>query len=343
MASLQTNSSAQTALQTLRTAQSNIQNAQNGTSARPAVRSLKESPDFFLPSQTAKGSAANVDSLRGSFAAGSQLQAIGDPQLAGVEEGIYTEEQAEAQLNALSRAYNPDFASRLDANGDGVVELESNAANTDSVLTAEGGIETTTTSFTFYGSQDDIDFLASIGVAATNLGKIGNDTTQDVIEIVDITNTAFGADAPDDYEASVKAGAATAFATQQDLLERAVFSDQNLRAFVQDSDFRAVVGPMVATPLNANAQASAARVDTLIGQANILETLSGAAEGGASSRQTFLADLTDALELGVAALFNTDLDEEGSRAQSFQVQKQLADQGLSIANQRPQTLYSLFR
>ncbi|MEM1381654.1 MAG: flagellin [Pseudomonadota bacterium] len=53
--------------------------------------------------------------------------------------------------------------------------------------------------------------------------------------------------------------------------------------------------------------------------------------------------MTDSLELGVAALTEADLTEESSRLQSFQVQEQLATQALSIANQRPQTILSLFR
>ncbi|WP_268249061.1 flagellin, partial [Parvularcula lutaonensis] len=130
----------------------------------------------------------------------------------------------------------------------------------------------------------------------------------------------------------------------QEILERAVFSDQNLRAFSNDSGFRAVARQIeVADPAVGNVQAGFVVADTLISRVNISATIVGVFESTLSSRQDFLSDLTDSLELGVAALTEADLTEESSRLQSFQVQEQLATQALSIANQRPQTLLSLFR
>ena len=92
-----------------------------------------------------------------------------------------------------------------------------------------------------------------------------------------------------------------------------------------------------------NVQAGFVLADTLISRVNISATIVGVFESTLSSRQDFLSDLTDSLELGVAALTEADLTEESSRLQSFQVQEQLATQALSIANQRPQSLLSLFR
>ncbi|MFC3303163.1 flagellin N-terminal helical domain-containing protein [Parvularcula lutaonensis] len=275
-----------------------------------------------------------------------QGQNLDSIELAGVAQGAYTAAQAQTQFDSLYNAFNSGFADRLDVNGDGAVDL---AGQTDSILTAEGGTEAAN-EFTFYGTQDDIDFLASVGITATNLGKIGSDTSQDVIQIADIT-AAPGAGAPLDYEASqaeygtgtVTAGG-IAFGSAQEILERAVFSDQNLRAFSNDSGFRAVARQIeVADPAVGNVQAGFVVADTLISRVNISATIVGVFESTLSSRQDFLSDLTDSLELGVAALTEADLTEESSRLQSFQVQEQLATQALSIANQRPQTLLSLFR
>jgi len=57
----------------------------------------------------------------------------------------------------------------------------------------------------------------------------------------------------------------------------------------------------------------------------------------------FLSSLTDALTVGVGALVDSDLEEASARLQSLQVQQQLGVQALSIANQGPQQLLSLFR
>ncbi|NNU17412.1 flagellin [Parvularcula sp. ZS-1/3] len=280
-----------------------------------------------------------------------QGQNLDSLELAGVETAVYTQVQAEAQFDALYRAFNSGFADRLDANGDGSVNLDSATAGTDSILTVEGGAGAEAAGeFTFYGTDDDIAFLASVGVTATNLGKIGDDVSRDVIQIADIaaaptTNIQPGAtDAASDYVASKAAGADTAFASVQDVLERAVFSDENLRAFANDSGFRAVARQIeVADPTSGNVQAGFVVADSLISRVNISQTVIGVFESTLSSRQDFLSDLTDSLELGVAALIEADLTEESSRLQSFQVQEQLATQALSIANQRPQSLLSLFR
>jgi flagellin len=54
-------------------------------------------------------------------------------------------------------------------------------------------------------------------------------------------------------------------------------------------------------------------------------------------------DKVDALESGLGALIDADLAKESARLQSLQIKQQLGTQALSIANQAPQTLLSLFR
>ena len=58
---------------------------------------------------------------------------------------------------------------------------------------------------------------------------------------------------------------------------------------------------------------------------------------------TALDSLIDTLDAGVGAMVDADMEEEAARLQAFQVQQQLAIQSLSIANQSPQNVLSLFR
>jgi len=51
----------------------------------------------------------------------------------------------------------------------------------------------------------------------------------------------------------------------------------------------------------------------------------------------------DAQESGMGALVDADLAKESAKLQSLQIRQQLGTQALSIANQAPQTLISLFR
>ena len=54
-------------------------------------------------------------------------------------------------------------------------------------------------------------------------------------------------------------------------------------------------------------------------------------------------DKVDAIEGGLGALIDADLAKESAKLQSLQIRQQLGTQALSISNQAPQTLLSLFR
>lgn len=69
----------------------------------------------------------------------------------------------------------------------------------------------------------------------------------------------------------------------------------------------------------------------------------GVTEKTIEGQQEFLGALTDTLDTGVSAMVDADMEEEAARLQAYQVQQQLATQSLSIANQAPQNIMSLFR
>ena len=69
----------------------------------------------------------------------------------------------------------------------------------------------------------------------------------------------------------------------------------------------------------------------------------GSAQKRIEIQNEFVGQLTDALRTGIGAMVDTDMEEASARLQALQVQQQLATQALSIANQQPQGLLSLFR
>lgn len=81
----------------------------------------------------------------------------------------------------------------------------------------------------------------------------------------------------------------------------------------------------------------------------LLQTsINAASEFGSSQKRIdiqseFVGKLTDSLKTGIGAMVDTDMEEASARLQALQVQQQLATQALSIANQQPQGLLSLFR
>jgi len=69
----------------------------------------------------------------------------------------------------------------------------------------------------------------------------------------------------------------------------------------------------------------------------------GIAEKQVETQQNFLSELGDRLDSGVGSMVDADMEKEAARLQSLQVQQQLSTQSLSIANQAPQNILSLFR
>ncbi|MFY0622030.1 MAG: flagellin [Pelagimonas sp.] len=69
----------------------------------------------------------------------------------------------------------------------------------------------------------------------------------------------------------------------------------------------------------------------------------GSAQGRIETQSSFISSLTDALKSGIGTLVDADMEEASARLQALQVQQQLGVQALSIANQAPQQLLSLFQ
>jgi flagellin len=62
-----------------------------------------------------------------------------------------------------------------------------------------------------------------------------------------------------------------------------------------------------------------------------------------SNHNLFVQKLSDQLTTGIGNLVDADLARESARLQALQVQQQLGTQALSIANQAPQIILSLFK
>lgn len=84
-------------------------------------------------------------------------------------------------------------------------------------------------------------------------------------------------------------------------------------------------------------------VDTAIGSMTTAASNLGAIKQRTTLQSEFVSALMTAIDQGVGALVDADMNEESTRLQALQVQQQLGIQALSIANQNSQTILSLFR
>ncbi|MDG2527444.1 flagellin [Caulobacter endophyticus] len=93
----------------------------------------------------------------------------------------------------------------------------------------------------------------------------------------------------------------------------------------------------------ASAKTMIATIDTALQTAtNKLASL-GTNSVGLDMHLTFMGKLQDSLDAGVGNLVDADMAKESAKLQSLQTKQQLGVQALSIANQAPQSIMSLFR
>ncbi|WP_400085208.1 flagellin [Yoonia sp. R78084] len=89
--------------------------------------------------------------------------------------------------------------------------------------------------------------------------------------------------------------------------------------------------------------AALANIETYIDTTIDAAASFGSSQGRIETQSDFISKLTDSLRSGIGALVDADMEETSARLQALQVQQQLGVQSLSIANQAPQTILSLFR
>jgi flagellin len=81
------------------------------------------------------------------------------------------------------------------------------------------------------------------------------------------------------------------------------------------------------------------QLNTIANQLNAF----GAKSNYVTSQVSYNSDKIDALNTGLGSLIDADLAKESAQLQSLQIRQQLGTQALSMANQAPQTLLSLFK
>lgn len=99
----------------------------------------------------------------------------------------------------------------------------------------------------------------------------------------------------------------------------------------------------VVTSDAATSQASLDDIELLIQTAVDGAAALGGSANRISDQNDFVGKVSDAIKTGIGSLVDADMEATSARLQALQVQQQLGVQSLSIANQAPQSILSLFR
>ncbi|MCA6297253.1 MAG: flagellin [Phenylobacterium sp.] len=116
-------------------------------------------------------------------------------------------------------------------------------------------------------------------------------------------------------------------------------SNQDLR--LGETNITLTAGASIATL--SMAKVSLSKLNASIDNVSLALANMGAEVKQLQNHNTFLGKLSDSVEAGVGNLVDADLAKESARLQALNVQQQLGAQALSIANQAPQIILSLFR
>ncbi len=129
----------------------------------------------------------------------------------------------------------------------------------------------------------------------------------------------------------------------------ALASADGSRRITADAQNMKLSGSIVTVRLT-NTISTQAKASTLVATiqsslTNVNSALAKLSSGAAkfSIQATFAQKLSDTLTQGIGNLVDANMASESAKLQSLQVKQQLGIQALSIANQAPQTILSLFR
>ncbi|MFC7702620.1 flagellin [Plastorhodobacter daqingensis] len=103
------------------------------------------------------------------------------------------------------------------------------------------------------------------------------------------------------------------------------------------------LGALATLDVTTDAASALTNIESLIQTAIDAASAFGSAQTRIEIQQNFVNKLSDSMRTGIGALVDADMEEVSARLQALQVQQQLGIQSLSIANQAPQSVLSLFR
>ncbi|MFU0504024.1 flagellin N-terminal helical domain-containing protein [Pseudaminobacter sp. NGMCC 1.201702] len=258
--------------------------------------------------------------------------------------------------------------SLFDANATGSGLLESAGGNTltagFTANSASGAANSTVAMDAFASvtldADDSISFDLSIdggdairitidkATADTSIGDATGVIDTDAKMVLALTkalenaNLTVGATATDDVSVTV-AGGVISF-TSNDATTASAISVSNVRASSGGADYNVMdIDITDAVAFNVSLDDAIQGIDNMIASVTTAASDLGAVKSRIDSQQDFVKDLRNAIDRGIGALVDADMNEESTRLQALQVQQQLGIQALSIANGSAQQILSLFR
>ena len=269
-------------------------------------------------------------------------------------------------LNLVQGAGTVDFLSSLDRDSNGNVTASHITVTRQNLETAAGaavtGFDTTSTTGVNAGGTAAAALVADTNTFALDIDSGATFTAGDVYTVqIDGSRFDYVVQTGDDHDdvgqgitnlinASGIGGVTVTFTAGGAGVDAQVdIANSSGRTLAVDASANDGTGGGLGALAGLDVSTQAGAIAALNSIEGLIQTaVDAAAEFGSAQKRVeiqneFVSNLIDALNTGIGALTDADLEEASARLQSLQVQQQLGIQALSIANQSPQSILALFR
>jgi flagellin len=381
--SVNTNSNALAALETLNLTQQSLTKTQGRVSSGLKVASAADDASTFAIAQGQRGDIAGFQQVSSSIALGSAVVNVALQGATSISDTLNSLKAKVIQGLSSSAGSLPSIqndinslVSQIDStgaaaqfNGVNLIQAASSATTDDKVLSSlnRSGATLTTASITV-SSQDLTS--ATLGVSGINISDAGaqltlaasfSASTGNTVSLTTAAGTTtfeFVATAATSLTAStnvavvIGATTGTTVANLNTALSKNGFNSTfdaqgnlNISSGAGPITAQAETGTVGLTGGVGAAQTGGvlAVVESAINKVQAALSSLGTAANKLSTQADFIKNLTDTLTTGVGQLVDADLAAESANLQALQTKQQLGIQALSIANQGPGAVLTLFR
>ncbi|MCL4104940.1 UNVERIFIED_CONTAM: hypothetical protein GTU68_018647 [Idotea baltica] len=322
MSSILTNTSAMVALQTLRTINTDLQKTQNEISTGKSVATAKDNASIWAISKVME---ADVKGFKGI----SESLSLGESTVAVARQASETVTDLLTDIKGKIVAAQEENVDREKIQTD--IKALSDQINTVVNAAQFNGLN-------LLKGTEDMNVLASLDRASD-----GSVTARNInVNRQDLSTAAGTYGSGTSLAANATASAAAVAVLKVDNNGTTLaFSVVGAAGGEASGGLFGLGGIDVTT--EGGASAALGNVETLIQTAIDGAAQFGSAQGRIETQNEFVNKLMDSLKAGIGTMVDADMEETSARLQALQVQQQLGIQSLSIANQAPQSILSLFR
>jgi flagellin len=307
MTSIMTNQSAMTALQSLTNTNKSLSQTQTRISTGYRVSSAEDNAAYWSIATTMKSDRGALSTVKDALGLGA---ATIDVAYTGMNSAIDVTKEIK---NKLIAARQPGIDREKVQSEISELQNQLQSIGDSSVFSGENWLSVDSSAASFNGTKTMIASFSRSG-GAVSVGTIS----------IDINSVKL-------YDGNDQSGILDTEDTTANGNVTYSVSDLDISSISDTSNDLADLEQMIGY------------VDEAIGSMTTAASNLGAIKQRTKTQSDFVSALMTAIDRGVGALVDADMNEESTKLQALQVQQQLGIQALSIANQNSQMVLSLFR